>query len=77
MLANFLVAEPRSTYTLNSPLNKWVEVLVDCPRTQGLYTYAIPEDMSLQPGDIVSVPFGSQIMGGIAIRFLGVTTEQI
>lgn len=77
MLANFLVAEPRSTYILNSPIQKWVEVLVDCPGTQGLYTYAIPEDLSLQPGDIVSVPFGAQIMGGIAIRFVELPPENL
>ncbi|MDJ0691504.1 MAG: primosomal protein N' [Xenococcaceae cyanobacterium MO_188.B32] len=70
MSVNFLVAEPRSTYQLSFPTQKWVEVLVDCPGTQGLYTYAVPSDLAIQPGDIVSVPFGAQIMGGIAIRFV-------
>ena len=70
MSVNFLVAEPRSTYELSSFTGKWIEVLVDCPGTQGLYTYSVPTDLVIQPGDIVSVPFGAQIMGGIAIRFL-------
>ena len=70
MSVNFLLAEPRSTYELSSFTGKWIEVLVDCPGTQGLYTYSVPTDLVIQPGDIVSVPFGAQIMGGIAIRFL-------
>ena len=70
MSVNFLVAEPRSTYQLSLSTQKWVEVLVDCPGTQGLYTYSVPPDLALQSGDIVSVPFGAQIMGGIAIRFV-------
>ena len=70
MSVNFLVAEPRSTYQLSLSTQKWVEVLVDCPGTQGLYTYSVPPDLVIQPGDIVSVPFGAQIMGGIAIRFV-------
>ena len=70
MSVNFLVAEPQSTYELNLSREKWVEVLVDCPGTQELYTYSIPSDLVIQPGDIVSVPFGGQIVGGIAIRFL-------
>ena len=70
MSVDFLVAEPRSTYNLDSPQEIWVEVLVDCPGTQGLYTYSVPLDLEIQPGDILSVPFGSQVIGGIAIRLL-------
>ncbi|MEB3311760.1 MAG: primosomal protein N' [Snowella sp.] len=47
---------------------QWVEVLVDCPGIQGLYTYGVPQGLSVQVGDIVSVPFGSQLMGGIAVN---------
>jgi primosomal protein N' (replication factor Y) (superfamily II helicase) len=47
-----------------------VEVLVDCPGAQGLYLYRIPSDLTVQPGDILSVPFGSQQVGAIAIRLL-------
>ncbi|MEL7506235.1 MAG: primosomal protein N' [Cyanobacteria bacterium J06554_1] len=45
-----------------------VEVLVDCPGVQGLYTYRIPSDFRVEPGDIVSVPFGGRQLGAIAIR---------
>lgn len=50
----------------------WVEVLVDCPGVQGLYTYRSPMSLSIHPGDILSVPFGAQHVGAIAIR-VGVT----
>ena len=46
----------------------WVEVLVDCVGAKGLYTYAIPAGLAVQPGDIVSVSFGAQLVGAIAIR---------
>jgi primosomal protein N' (replication factor Y) len=47
-----------------------IEVLVDCPGAQGLYTYTIPRDLSIQPGDILSVPFGTRQVGAIAIRWI-------
>ncbi len=47
-----------------------IEVLVDCPGTQELYTYKLPNDLGVQPGDILSVPFGAQVLGSIAIRTL-------
>lgn len=49
---------------------QWVEVLVDCPNVQELFTYAIPPDLVVQPGDILNVQFGSQQLGAIAIRLL-------
>lgn len=68
------VAETKQPYASNSDVfssrPQWIEVLVDCPGTQGLYTYRIPPDLEIQPGDILSVPFGSQQVGGIAIRLL-------
>ncbi len=48
----------------------WVEVLVDCPGAQGLYTYALPDDLQVQVGDILSLPFGAQQIGAVAIRLL-------
>jgi primosomal protein N' (replication factor Y) len=48
----------------------WVEVLVDCPGAQGLYGYEVPADLEVQPGDILSVPFGAQQIGAIAVRLL-------
>ncbi|BAW96331.1 primosomal protein N' [[Synechococcus] sp. NIES-970] len=46
----------------------WLEVLVDCGYTQGLFTYAIPPELTVVSGDIVSVGFGAQQVGAIAIR---------
>ncbi len=45
----------------------WVQVLVDCPGAQGLYTYKIPFDLVVRVGDILSVPFGTQQVGAIAL----------
>ncbi|MEM7796357.1 MAG: primosomal protein N', partial [Cyanobacteria bacterium P01_C01_bin.118] len=50
-----------------------VEVLVDCPGIQGLYTYRIPQDFQIWPGDIVTVPFGGRQLGAIAIRLISKT----
>lgn len=63
-----LAAEPQSDYTV-AP-EQWIEVLVDFPGTQGLYTYSLAPGTAVNSGDIVSVPFGTQITGGIAIRRL-------
>ncbi len=67
-----LVAEPIKSYklALSSSSTKWVEVLIDFPGVQGLYTYSLPHDLLTQPGDIVSVPFGMQKTGGIVIQLL-------
>ena len=46
----------------------WVDVLVDCVYTQGLFTYLVPSNLDVQPGDIVMVGFGEQQLGAIAIR---------
>ena len=45
----------------------WVSALVDCPGAQGIYTYEIPTDVEVSIGDILSVPFGVQQVGAIAI----------
>ena len=45
----------------------WVQVLVDCPGAQGLYTYEVPCDLTVRVGDILSVPFGAQQVGAIAL----------
>ncbi len=54
---------------------KWIEVLVDCPSTKSLYTYRMPDDAEVGPGDIVSVPFGRAQVGGIAIRQIDALSE--
>ncbi|MBD1844764.1 primosomal protein N' [Cyanobacteria bacterium FACHB-63] len=53
----------------------WVEVLVDCPGAQGVFTYSVPSNLWVQPGDILSVPFGAQQIGGIAVRVLSELPE--
>jgi primosomal protein N' (replication factor Y) (superfamily II helicase) len=67
-----VVAEPDGNYQMETTVTgKWVEVLVDCPRVEGeLYTYSIPEGISVRSGDILSVPFGAAIVGAIAIRLV-------
>ncbi len=70
--SKFVVAEPAPSYqsTLTDS-KRWVEVLVDCPGATGIYTYKLPESMlSVQLGSILSVPFGTQQVGAIAIRLL-------
>jgi primosomal protein N' (replication factor Y) (superfamily II helicase) len=68
--SGLVLAEPGASYQSGRSQNQWVEVLVDCPGTQGLFTYRIPSDLSVNPGDVVSVPFGAQQMGAIAIRLV-------
>ncbi|GAX34196.1 primosomal protein N' [Nodularia sp. NIES-3585] len=68
-LLNLVVAEPGETYKTEN-VNRWVEVLVDCPETIGLFTYRLPSQLKIKPGDILSVPFRTQKVGAIAIRLL-------
>ncbi|MEC4819583.1 MAG: DEAD/DEAH box helicase, partial [Scytonema sp. PMC 1069.18] len=65
-----VVAEPSEPYRSSVSGNRWLEVLVDCPGDSGLYTYRLPPHLEVKPGDILTVPFGTQLLGGIAIRFL-------
>ncbi|MBD2464999.1 primosomal protein N' [Oscillatoria sp. FACHB-1407] len=60
-----------------SPRGSWVETLVDCAGAQGLYTYRVPADIEVQPGDILSVPFGAQQVGAIAIRRVEALPEDL
>ncbi|PPS45942.1 primosomal protein N' [Chroococcidiopsis sp. TS-821] len=62
-----VAAEARVPFQLSS---RWIEVLVDCPGVQGIYTYRLPAELDIQPGDILSVPFGTSQVGAIAIRLL-------
>ena len=45
----------------------YASVLVDCPHATDVFTYAIPPDLTVRDGDIVSVPFGKQQFGGLVI----------
>ena len=70
-----LLAEPQSSYAIDRA--EWIEVLVDFPGTQGLYTYSLPADLTVREGDIVSVPFGAQVTGGIVVRLLASPPENL
>lgn len=82
--STFIASELKSPYSLETFQNRWLEVLVDCPGTQNtenreerLFIYSVPSDLSIQPGDILSVPFGSVVVGGIAIRFVKVLPKNL
>lgn len=74
-----VVSEPTTIYREDSSnFKRWIEVLVDCPGATGIYTYKLPESMlSVQPGSILSVPFGTQQVGAIAIRLLAKPSAEI
>ncbi|MEQ8467984.1 primosomal protein N' [Coleofasciculus sp. E1-EBD-02] len=68
---SLIVAEPKATYQSGGDhQNCWVETLVDCPGLEGLLTYRIPADLSIKPGDILTVPLNNRQVGAIAIRLL-------
>lgn len=69
-LSTLVVAEPGSSYQSGTTPSSWIEVLVDCPSVTGIYTYRLPEQLMCQPGDILSVPFGSATVGAIALRIV-------
>jgi len=64
------VAESYLDYPAVAQKERWVEALVDCPGAQELFTYSLPAGLQVQPGDILSVPFGPQQVGAIAVRLL-------
>ena len=74
-MTSLTAAEPQSGYSVQ--IQKWVEVLVDFPGAQGLYTYSLPLDWVVHSGDIVSVPFKAQIVGGIVIQLLSVPPDNL
>ncbi|NET69855.1 MAG: primosomal protein N' [Sphaerospermopsis sp. SIO1G2] len=69
-LSSLTVAEPGHLYHSKTNVNQWIEVLVDCAGSTDLYTYKVPEQLEIKPGDILTVPFGAQQLGAIAIRLL-------
>jgi primosomal protein N' (replication factor Y) (superfamily II helicase) len=72
-----IVSEPITGYAIETKVSGFVEVLVDCPGIQALYTYNIPEKLSVQIGDILNVPLGGQVVGGIAIRLIDQLPEHL
>src|SRR5690242_19484785 len=79
--SGLVLAEPGASYQAGGGQHRWVEVLVHSPggrqdqaqevqTEEKLYTYRLPAELEVQPGDILSVPFGAQTLGAIAIRLL-------
>jgi primosomal protein N' (replication factor Y) len=69
-VVSLAVAEPGGAYEWRGGdrPSQWVDVLVDLPgEDRKLWTYAVPPDLLVRPGDILSVPFGSQQLGAIAV----------
>ncbi len=62
------MAESKADYLSAAPAATWIEVLVDCAGVQGLFTYHVPANLLVRPGDILSVPFGSHQVGAIAVQ---------
>ncbi|MCW6038367.1 primosomal protein N' [Spirulina subsalsa FACHB-351] len=63
-----LLCEPQTTYDPNPANDRWLEVLVDCPGIEETLTYRTPPDLQAEAGDIVTVPLGGQMVGGIVVR---------
>ncbi len=74
---SLLVAEPKSLYIVEPSSPQWIEVLLNSPWGQELCIYSIPSNLIVQPGDIVSVPFGKQIIGGLAIKYANSIPEYL
>ncbi|MGI0490053.1 hypothetical protein ACN4EK_32035, partial [Pantanalinema rosaneae CENA516] len=64
----FLAASGVGVSSSSLPEATWVDALVDSPGAQELFTYRVPTGVSVQPGDILSVPFGNQQVGAIAVH---------
>ena len=56
---------------------QFVEVLVDCPGAEKLFTYRLPADLEVKPGDILSVPFGAQQVGAIVVRLTAMAPAHV
>ncbi|MBD2665884.1 primosomal protein N' [Richelia sinica] len=69
-LSSVVAAEPTGGYQTETSQNQWIEVLVDCPGCSDLFIYRLPAQLEIKPGDILSVPFGTQQVGAVAIRLL-------
>jgi primosomal protein N' (replication factor Y) len=69
-LSSVVAAEPTGAYQTETSQNQWIEVLVDCPGCSDLFVYRLPAQLEIKPGDILSVPFGTQQVGAVAIRLL-------
>ncbi len=46
---------------------RWLEVWVDHPHLGGCFTYRVPQEWDPEAGDLLSVPFGQQTVGALAL----------
>lgn len=46
----------------------YAEVAVDSPGTRSTFSYAVPPELSISVGQVVWVPFGSQVVQGIVVQ---------
>ncbi len=69
------MVQPRFESASHSP--SWVNVLVDYGGQPEIYTYRLPEHLGVEAGDILTVPFGSQQVGAIALSLLITPPPQI
>ena len=56
---------------------RWVNVLVDYGGQPGLYTYAVPPELQVLPGDILTVPWRQQVIGAIALEVLATPPDTV
>ena len=55
---------------------KYADVAVDSPVGHArVFTYRIPDRLSVQPGQLVWVPFGSQTLQGIVVQLSAATPD--
>ncbi len=52
---------------LQSVPPRWLEVWVDHPHLGGCFTYRVPQGSDPEAGDLLSVPFGQQMAGAVAL----------
>ncbi|HIK46036.1 MAG TPA: primosomal protein N' [Leptolyngbyaceae cyanobacterium M65_K2018_010] len=62
------MVKPSSPQQTDKP--GWVNALVDYGGQPEIYTYRVPDDLEVQAGDILTVPFRQQQVGAIAIALL-------
>jgi primosomal protein N' (replication factor Y) (superfamily II helicase) len=67
---SLIVAENTQNYLFETPQKKYIAVLVDRSWVKDLLSYEIPNDLVIKPGDILTVPFGDEQLGAIAVKFI-------
>ena len=67
--SNSAIKPATSNWSTDPERQLWWEILVENHlKGQDCLCYGVPSDIDLKPGDIVSVPYGTQTLRGIAIK---------